>query len=170
MSEAARIRLIVAACFGLAGAVLFIILFWVFSGSLEDWETLVAGGVFALLLAGIGALARRGRVTLAAWLLVGLLTLIIALDITGYGIGSPSAAAFVLPIALAGRALGLWAALGTAGVSAAAIWLTAWGTVYGGWLETPAPIDHFTFNAPALTVIMALTALIGGVGGKTDER
>jgi hypothetical protein len=158
----ARARLVSTTSLGVAGAVLFMILYWVFSRSLEDIETVYAGGVLILLLAGIAWLAQRGKERLAAWLLVSLLTLIIATDLPYYGIGSPSAASFVIPIVLAACALGLWAGLGLAALSTAVIWIVAWGTTSGGWLEPPTPIDHLTFNAPALTVIFFLVAWIVG--------
>ena len=164
----ARTKLVTAASLGVAGAVLFIILYWVFSGSMEEIETVYAGGVLIVLLAGIAWLARR-KDKLAAWLLTGLLTLIIATDLPYYGIGSPSAGALVIPIVLAACALGLWAGLGLAALSTVIVWVVAWGTTSGGWLEPPTTIDHLTFNAPALTVIFLLIALIVGYWGRVVQ-
>ncbi len=166
----ARRRLVQAACASVAGAVLFIILFWVFSGTLEDIETVFAGGAFLLILGGIAWLAQRGRERLAAWFLAGLLTLLITVDIQYYGVGTPSAAGFVLPVVLAACALGLWAGLGVSLVGCAVIWLVAWGSTSGGWVSPPAPIDHLTFNAPALTVILVATALIVGLWSRSLEK
>jgi len=165
----ARCRLVQAAWASVGGAVLFIILFWVVSGSLEDIETVFAGGVFLLILGGIAWLARR-REKLAAWLLVGLLTLLIAVDLLDYGVGTPAAAGFVLPAVLAACALGLWAGLGVSLSGSAVIWLIAWGSTSGGWFDPPAPIDHLTFNAPALTVILVAAALIVGLWGRSVEK
>jgi hypothetical protein len=158
-----RARLVITTCMGLAVAVVFIIGYWTLSGSLEDWETVVAGVVFILLLGGNAWLATKGRVTLAAWLLVGLLTLLISVDLVEYGIGSPTAAAYVIPIALAACCLGLWEGLGIAAVGSAVSWLIAWASTSGRLeLDPPADISHLTFNAPALMVILLLTALIVG--------
>ena len=156
-----RAALISVTSLGLAAAVLFIIGYWILSGSLEDWETLVAGAVFILILAGIATLARSGRVALAAWLLVSLLTLLIAADCVEYGIGSPSTAGFVIPIVLAACALGFWPGLGVAAASVTVVWIGAWSTTTGLY-GPPADISHLTFNAPALTAIFLLTALIVG--------
>lgn len=164
-SLTARQKLILVSSLGVAGAVLFMVLYWVFSRSLEDIETLYAAAVLILILGGIAWLAQRGRDKLAAWLLVGLLTLIIAVDLPYYGIGSPSAAAFVIPIVLAACALGFWPGLGLAAFSTLVVWVIAWGTTSGGWMAPPTPIDHLTFNAPALTIIFWLVGLMVGYWG-----
>jgi hypothetical protein len=78
-------------------------------------------------------------------------------------VGTPAAAGFILPTVLAACALGLWAGLGFSLAGCAAIWLVAWGSTSGGWFDPPAPIDHLTFNAPALTVILVAAALIVGL-------
>jgi len=161
--ERGRARLVVTTCMGLVAAVVFIIGYWILSGSLEDWETLVAGGVFILLLGGNAWLATRGHVTLTAWLLVGLLTLLISVDLVEYGIGSPTAAAYVIPIVLAACCLGFWEGLGIAAIGSAVCWLIAWASTSGRLeLDPPADISHLTFNAPALMVMFLLTALIVG--------
>jgi hypothetical protein len=158
----ARSRLITVTCLGVVAATIFMLGFWVLSGSLEDWETIVAGAVLSLILAGVAALARRGRVTLAAWLLTSLLTLIITENTIEYSVGSPSAAFYVVPIVLAAFTLGFWVALGIAGLGSVTSWVMAWGTTSGGWTTPPAPIDHLTFNAPAITILLFVVALIAG--------
>ncbi len=165
----ARQRLVMVTSLGVAGAVLFMVLFWVFSRSLEDIETIYAAAVLILILGGIAWLARRGRDKLAAWLLVGMVGLIIAVDLPYYGIGSPSAASFVIPIVLAACALGFWPGLGLAAFSTLVVWVVAWGTTSGGWLTPPTAIDHLTFNAPALTIIFFLVALIVGYWNRVRE-
>ncbi|MBN2148624.1 MAG: hypothetical protein JW726_14655 [Anaerolineales bacterium] len=165
----ARERLVRAACACVSAAVLFMVLFWVFSGSLEDIETIYAGAILILIMGGIAWLASR-RLALASWLLVGLLTLIITADIFDYGIGSPGASGYIIPVVLAACCLGLWAGLGVCAFSCIAVWVAAWGTTSGGWFDPPAPVDHLTFNAPALTVILLATALIVGLWGKSLEK
>jgi hypothetical protein len=158
----ARAGLVTAACLGLSAAIAFIVLFWIFSGSLEDVETPFIAAAFILLLLGNAALARRGRVTLATWLLVGLLMVLLILDVGSYGVGSPSSAGFVIPIVLAACGLGLWPGLGMAALGSATVWVVAWGETTGCWYGAPAPMDHLTFSAPALTIIFALCGLIVG--------
>ncbi|MFZ6027766.1 MAG: hypothetical protein ACOYYS_08630 [Chloroflexota bacterium] len=159
---ALRIRLLVTTCLGLAGAVAFIVLYWVFSGSLEDIETIYAGVVFALIVGGIAQLARRSRPTLAAWLLVGLLFLLITLDALAYGVGTPAAAAYVIPILLAAFCLGFWPSLSVAVAGTASSWLAAWLQTSGAYGQPPADISQLTFNAPVLTAILLVSGAMAG--------
>ena len=147
---------------GLIAATWFLILTWLISGDLQ-WETAVAGTIFSLILAGIVLLARNGRSRLAAWILVVILTLLIILDASSFGLASPAAAAFVLPIVLAACALGLWPGLGVALVATGTVWLTAWGST-AGWYEPygVVEISHLTFNAPFYSVLFLITAVIVG--------
>ncbi|HOU12307.1 MAG TPA: hypothetical protein PKZ84_04265 [Anaerolineae bacterium] len=155
--------LVIATCLGLAAAILLLILVWLSSGDLQ-WETTVAGGIFCLILASIAALARKGRGITSVWLLAGLLAVLITLDAGSYGLGSPAAAGFVIPIVLTACGVGLWAGIGVACYAAAAVWIIAvagqagWYIPYG-----PFDISHLTFNAPAYTVIFLLVALIVGL-------
>lgn len=57
---------LIAVCLGLMAAVVFIIGFWIVTGSLEAVETLYAGAVFLLIIGGMALLARTGRMALAA--------------------------------------------------------------------------------------------------------
>lgn len=158
-----RAGLVVGTCLGVVAACVAILLGWAVTATLEDWETVVAAVVLAGLLAGIVFLARAGRVTLAAWLLTGLLTLLIALDIAAYGLGSPSAAAFCIPIVLAACALGLWAGLGVALLASLGVWLIAAAGVAGWYTPlTPPDISHLSFEAPIMTVIFLA---VGGIVG-----
>jgi hypothetical protein len=155
--------LVIAACLGLALAALALVVTWAITGDLLR-QTVLATALLALILIGIGALAREGWVTLAAGALVILLTLIITSIVATYGLGSISASGYVLPIVLATCAVGLWAGLFVALTSAATLWILAWGE-RAGWRRPllPTHIHHLTFNAPALTVLFLLTALMGGV-------
>ncbi len=160
----ARAGLVIGTCLGIVAACVLIIVGWAVTGTLEDWETIVAAVVLAGLLAGIVFLARVGRARLAAWLLVGLLTLLIAADIADYGLGSPTAAAFCIPIVLAACALGLWAGLGVAAFSSLVVWLVAAAGVLGWYTPAiPPDISHLSFEAPAMTIIfMAVAGIVGG--------
>lgn len=164
-----RARLVILTCLGLVSATLALILTWLISGDLQ-WETVVAGTVLALLLAGLIALAHRGRVGIAMGLLIGLLSLIITTDVAAYGLGSPAAAAYFVPIVLVSCGYGLWAGLGMAALSAGATWAIAWATT-GGRYQPYGPVDisHLTFNAPTLTVLFLLVATIIGVWRATGR-
>ena len=125
--------------------------------------TAVASTALSIVLVGIGLLARNGRSRVAIWILVGLLMVMIALDSSSFGLSSPGAAAFVLPVVLAACGLGLWSGLGTALVATAVTWLVGWGTT-AGWYEPYALVDisHLTFNAPFYSVVLLVTAVIVG--------
>lgn len=158
-----RAGLVIATCLGLTVAVVGLILTWIVSGDLQG-ETVVAGAVLIAVLAGLGALARAGRALLATWLLVILLTLLTTADVAAYGMASTASAGFMVPIVLAACGLGLWPGLVIATFSAAVAWLLAWAE-NAGWYEPllPPDISHLTFDAPALTVLFLLVALIVGL-------
>ncbi|MBE2223236.1 MAG: hypothetical protein IAF02_16965 [Anaerolineae bacterium] len=163
--NAGRTKLLIWTCGGLIAAAWSLVLVWLISGDLE-WETAVATVVLTLILVGIGLLARNGRSRAATWILVGLLMVLIALDSSSFGLSSPGAAAFVLPVVLAACGLGLWPGLGVALAATAVVWLTAWATT-AGWYEPYGlvEISHLTFNAPFYSVVFLVTAVI--VGGWT---
>jgi hypothetical protein len=157
-----RARLVIATCLGLIVAVAAIVLFWLFTGDL--WiGTAILGLVLAVILAGIAGLARSGRARLAAWLLIALLFIIVTLDVSGFGLGSPTCAGYFVPTVLAACGLGLGAGVGVALAGSTFLWIIAWGASTG-WLEPMIPfeISHLTFNAPAYTVLLLLVALITG--------
>ncbi len=160
--EDGRKKLLVWTGSSLIAAAWFLILVWLISGDLE-WETAVAGVFFTLILGGIILLAVNGRSRAAAWILVALLILLIILDTSSFGLATPAASAFVLPIVLAACVLGLWPGIGIAVIATTAVWLIAWATT-AGWYEPygMVEISHLTFNAPFYTVLFVLTAVIVG--------
>jgi hypothetical protein len=158
-----RARLIVASCLGLATAVLALLLVWLISGDLQ-MVTVVGSLAFILLLAGIFALARNARVALAARLLVALLVLLITADAAIFGLGSPAAASYFVPVVLAACSMGFSAGMGVALFGSVAVWLIACGAS-ARWYEPLIPFEpsHLTFNAPLFTVLFLLIALIVGL-------
>ena len=160
-----RIKLLFWTCGSFIVAAWALVLVWLISGDLE-WETAVASTALSIVLVGIGLLARNGRSRAATWILIGLLMVLIALDSSSFGLSSPGAAAFVMPVVLAACSLGLWSGLGTALAATAVTWLVGWGTT-AGWYEPYGLVDisHLTFNAPFYSVIFVVTAVI--VGGWT---
>ncbi len=158
-----RAGLVMGICLALVAAVFALILTWLISRDLEG-ETVIAGLVFSLLLGGIVFLAHRGQVTLASWILIILLLLLITADASSYGLGEPGAAAYVIPILLAACTVGLWAGLGTAIFASLAVWIIAWAPL-AGWYQLPEAneISFLTFNAPFYMVVFILCALIAGL-------
>jgi hypothetical protein len=157
-----RAKLIVVASLGVMLAVWALVLTWLISGDLAD-VTVVAALIFSAVMIGLAALARSGRVSLAAWLLVILLGVLILADTADYGLGSPTIASFLIPIVLAACTLGLAASVGVAVLGSAGVWLIA-VALSAGWYQSSMPfrIDHLTFNAPLLTVVFLLVAVVAG--------
>jgi hypothetical protein len=157
-----RAELVSAACLALILASLALVLIWAISRDL-DRDTVFGMTVLSLVLLGIGFVAREGRVSLAAGALVALATVIITSRVALYGLASVTASAYVLPIVLAAGALGLGAGLALAVVSSAITWFLAWGEAAGRRKPVlPTQDYHLTFNAPTLTVVFVLTALLAG--------
>ena len=157
-----RAKLIMVTSLGLMLAAWALVLTWLISGDLEG-ITVVVAVIFSAVMIGLMALARSGRVSLAAWLLVGLLSVLILADTADYGLGSPTIVSYLVPIVLAACTLGLAASVGVAVFGSSVIWLIAIA-LSSGWYQSSAPfqIDHLTFNAPVLTVIFLLVASIVG--------
>ena len=156
-------RIVTVACWGVGLAVIAIVGGWALTGTLTDWETVV-GGVFMLgILAGLVALARKGRPGLAAGLLVGMLFLLVGADVTYYGLGSPSAMAFLLPVLLVALVFGLKPGLGVAIVAAVVVFGVAWASLNGMIaVETLVDESHLSYNAPVISVILLFCAGLAG--------
>lgn len=159
-----KVKVVSTACIGLSLAVVGIIGGWAVTGTLEDWETVVGGVVFIAILAGLAALARRGRPELAAGLLAALLFLFVSADIAYYGLGSPSALAFMLPTLIVACTLGLRPGLIAAALASLVVFGVAWGSL-NGVLEVAIPVElsHLSYNAPVISVILLFCAYLVGV-------
>jgi hypothetical protein len=119
--------------------------------------------VFIAILAGLAVLARRGRPGLAAGLLAGLLYLVVSADVMYYGLGSPSAMAFLLPVVLIACTLGLRPGLVAAALAALVVFGAAWASLNGA-LAVAIPVDesHLSYNAPVISVILLFCAGLVG--------
>lgn len=156
-------RIVTVACIGLSLAVIAVIGGWAITGTLTDWETVVGGVVFIAILAGLAGLARRGRAALAAGLLAALLFVFISVDIAYYGLGSPSAMAFLLPVLLLTCTLGLRPGLVAAVLAAIVVFGVAWASL-NGLLVVGIPVEesHLSYNAPVISVILLFCAGLTG--------
>ncbi len=157
-----RAGLVIVTCSGLIVMLLALILTWLVSGDLQG-ETVVGSFLLSLVLLGIAALARRGRVGPANWLLVILLVVLITVDVAAFGLGSPAAAAYFVPVVLAACGSGLLAGIGVALFGSVSVWMIAWSASVG-WYEPWIAFEasHLTFNAPLFTALLLLVALIVG--------
>ncbi len=163
MIQQIRARIITVACLGVGLAVIAIVGGWALTGTLTDWETVV-GGVFILgILTGLVALARKGRPGLAAGLLAGMLFLLVSADVTYYGLGSPSAMAFLLPVLLVALVFGLVPGLSAAALAAVVVFGVAWASLNGMIIvETLVDESHLSYNAPVISVILLFCAGLAG--------
>ena len=169
-ADRARAALVLVTCGAVILASLAMILFWVFTGSLEEVSTAVADAVLIIILFGMILLVRRGYTRLALWLLIALLTFL-TLDIsTMYGVNTLSSSGFLLPIILAACGAGLWAGLALALVGSLGMWIIAFASLTGAlqpWI--PFEVSNLTFDAPFLTVLFFLVAFILGVWTREME-
>jgi hypothetical protein len=164
-SNARRIAmLVIITCAAIMLGASALILTWIVSGDLQ-LETVAAAGALFLILAGLVLLAVRGGGRAALGTLAILLFFVVAADLTEYGLHTSMAAAFLIPILLIACGLGMRAGIGAALICSAFGWLQA-AAENAGWINVPYPVDisHLTFDAPALTVVFLLCAVIAGYG------
>lgn len=155
------LRVVNALSYSIIAAMLGVILYWIFTNSFEDIETIFIAIGITLLLAANLWMAHRGKARLAAWLLIGLLLFLNTANIVWYGIGSLSTAALLIPTVAAFIGLSIRDGIVVTVLSL----LVAWGTVLAaatGQLKTELPyqISNLTFDAPILTVIFILVGVI----------
>ena len=168
---AVKARILTIACLGLGLAVVAVIGGWAVTGTLEDWETVVGGLVFIALLAGLARLARRGHPVLAGCILAGFLFILVSADVAYYGLGSPSAMAFLLPVLLVSCLLGLRPGLASAAFCALVVFAVAWASLYGGFeVAIPAEVSHLSYNAPVISVILLFSAGLSGYAVEAYQK
>ncbi|HPH94770.1 MAG TPA: hypothetical protein PKW33_01945 [Anaerolineaceae bacterium] len=162
-----RARIVTAACLCLSLVVIAVIGGWAVTGTLTDWETVAGGVIFIAILAGLAVLARRKYPEWAAGILAGLLFLMVSADVAYYGLGSPSAMAFLLPVMLTACIFGSKPGLAAAALAAGVVFCVAWASLNGS-LAVAAPVDisHLSYNAPVISVILLFC---GGVSGYAVE-
>jgi len=170
-ADRARAALVLTASGAVILASLAMILFWVFTGSLEEISTVAADAVLIVILLGMIVLVRRGNTRLALWLLTTLLAFL-TLDISAmYGVSTLSSAGFLIPIVLAACGAGLWAGLALALIGSAGMWIIAYASSTGAlqpWI--PFEVSNLTFDAPFLTILFFLIAVILGVWVREMEK
>lgn len=162
-----RIGLIVTTCLVFVLIMCFMIATWWLSGDLQR-ETVWFSVIFLLILSGISFLAYATYWVAASWLLIICLTLLMAADTYYFGVSSPSLAAYSVPILISAFTLGLTAALCLAFFIILVIWLCAFSELTEWYQpQLPKARSHRTFNAPLMTVIFFLIALLAGLWSDT---
>jgi hypothetical protein len=162
--ERARAALVLVTCGIIIFGMLLMIVFWVATGSLEEVETVRDAGILSLVLVGIAFLVRVGKIRLAAWSLVVILGGVTLLISVMYGVATLSSSGIVLSIILAAAGIGLWAGLMVAALGSAGMWAIAYAASIGAiqpWIEYE--VSNLTFDAPFLTVLFLMVALMVGV-------
>ena len=157
---AAKLTIIAAA--GMATTLVALLLLWIITRTLEYKSTITMVAVLVAILAGIVGLTFV-HTTAAAVLLVVLSMLILTYWVWTYGPASASSTAFVIPITVA-SSLNLWGGLATAVVSSAIMWYLGYATETGRLkpeIECQ-PSAYLTFNAPLLSCIFVLLAVMVG--------
>lgn len=167
----ARAKVLVAACFAAGLAIAALILYWIIFSWLEQIETVVIGVVLILILAGIVALVKSGRVSAAAWILTLFMTLLNLANMVDYGIGTVSSAGFLIVIALAAFTLGPGPGLGAALLGSLVAFAVA---IAGstGQLQTEIAFheSNLSFDAPTLSLIYLLVGLLCAVWTKAANQ
>ena len=145
----------------IGGAMFFLVLYWLITKALKKKETIFVMLIIMLLLAGCIGLVMRGQVTAGAWMLTALMLIINFSNMAWYGISTTSSAAFIIPILVAISCIG----------SNAGWAITILGCIYvftipilqsNEVIKTVLPfkISSLTFDAPVLTLIYLLVAII----------
>jgi hypothetical protein len=160
----ARARVLVATCFALGMAILALLLYWIAFSWLEQIETVAIGLVLILLLAGIVALVKSGRIRVAAWSLTIFVIVLNLANMLDYGIGTTSSAGMIIAIVLAAFSLGPVLGLGTAVLGSIAVFGIALAGS-AGMLRTEIPFveSNLSFDAVVLSLIYLLVGLLCAV-------
>jgi hypothetical protein len=167
----ARAKVLVATCLALAAAIVALLLYWIVFSWLEQIETVVIGLFLVLILAGIIALVKSGRVVAAAWTLTVFMLLLNLANMLDYGISSTASAGFIIAILLAAFTLGPALGLGTAFLGSVAVFAIALAASTGQ-LQTQLPYQESTlsFDAVVLTLIYLLVGLLCAVWSKAANQ
>lgn len=169
--EQARARVLVATCFATGAAILAMLFYWILFRWLEQWETVMIGLGIILFLAGMLALVKRGRIRPVAWTLTLLLLLLNLANMTSYGIGTVSSAAYLLVVVLATFTLGPWLGIGSAILgSIAAFGIALAGAAGALQTEIPFQESNLSFDAITLTLVYMMVAVMCASTVKNSEK
>lgn len=159
--ERAQAKVTIVTAFAIGAAMLALVLYWIVTSSLEDVETIFLALGLILLLAGIIALVKRGRVKLGAWILTLLMIFLNLSNMTWYGVSTTSSAGYLIPILLALFSIGAGAGFGVTLLGCASVFAISL-LASAGQIQTEIPYveSHLTFDAPALTLIYLLVYFI----------
>lgn len=155
--------LIILVCLLLIVATGLLLLSWLISRDLQN-NTIIISILYVGILSWIASLPRTNNAFGAGVLLIVLLLGTLIFITFHYGVGSPSVAAFLLPIVVATIVVNSTAGFAVTVGSVLFIWAMALFELLG-WRTPLLPVerDNLTFKAPLFTVLFVIVfILIGG--------
>ena len=156
-----RAMTIIATSFAMVGAILLLVLYWVATKSFETKITIFVALACILLLGVCMGFVIQGWLTTGAWMLIILMVLVNFSNMALYGISSSSSAAYIIPILLTVFCIGTNAGFGITVLGCILVFIIP-------ILQSrriiksilPFHISSLTFDAPVLTLIYLLAAII----------
>lgn len=145
----------------ISGAMLLLVLYWLITKSFETVKTIFAMFGIMLGLALCIWLALNFQVRTAAWILIVFMVLLNLGNLLWYGIATPSAAAYIIPILLAMFCINQTAGYLITGLGC----LIVFGIPYLQSKEKiktfiPYQVSHLTFDAPVLSLVFCLATVL----------
>ncbi|BBX72708.1 hypothetical protein MSHI_06140 [Mycobacterium shinjukuense] len=152
---------VITSCLAIGVSMILLIGYWILTKSLESGKTiLVAMGIGLFLLACVG-MELRGRPLVGAWMLVVAVVVVIFASMLAYGVASSASAGYILAILLSMLCIGATESylVTVLGCGAAFVMPMMQSK---RWIPTILPYhpSHVTFDAPTLSLIYLLTAII----------
>lgn len=146
-----------------SGAMLLLVIYWLVTKSFETIKTIFAMVGIMLTLAVCIWLALNYQVSLAAWILILLMLLLNFANMLSYGIATSASAAYLIPILLAMFCISLSTGYVIALLGCVSVFVIAFLQSQEK-IKTllPYQVSHLTFDAPVLSLIYMLVAVIGG--------
>ncbi|WP_204806525.1 hypothetical protein [Mycobacterium riyadhense] len=156
-----RAATVVVTAMAVAASMMLLILYWIITKSLETVKSVYAAlGIILLLIVDV-ELVIQGHAVVGAWMLVIVMLLLNFASMLAYGIATSASSGCILPILLAMLCIGV-------GTGFAVTFLCC-GVVFAipvvqskGWVRTilPYQVSNLTFDAPTLTLIYLVAAII----------
>lgn len=161
--EQMRATTVLVTSFAIGGAMILLVLYWLITKSFETIKTIFVVLIIIFLLGVCIVLVMQGQLVLGSWLLVALMILMNFSNMALYGVGTSSSAAYLIPVVLAMFCIGPNAGFGTALLGS--IFVFAIPILQSkGYVKSllPYSVSNLTFDAPVLTLIYLLVAILVG--------
>ena len=154
---------VITTSLAIGGAMVLLVLYWLLTKSFETIKTIFAMLAIMLVLAICIGLATNHQVKLGAWILILLMLLINLANMAGYGIATSASSAYFIPILLTIFCIGIGAGYIITFVGCVFVFGIAF-LQSKEKLKTflPYQVSHLTFDAPVLSLLYVLTAVIAG--------